>query len=193
MKDNALRLEDKVDDILIMAGVSVKSTRDIYTSQILALFKPMGEEEIKEIVMDTMARVNKEPREVYLLQAEHIASALSNKISGGECKHEWEIFYKCEYTNPKVAILRCNKCGASKQTALQPQNNIEELIEALKLAESYLEIDGEMKSVAAVYIPPAQALRNAADRIEAKEKNIRYIRSIIEKFSAEKRKTASQH
>ena len=32
------RIADKIDDVLIIAGVSVKSTRDIYTSQILGLF-----------------------------------------------------------------------------------------------------------------------------------------------------------
>lgn len=57
-----------------------------------------------------------------------------------------------------------------------------ELFDALLLASQYLEIDGDFKTTNAMYIPPATALRQAADKIEQKEAEVRKIRKVIKEY-----------
>jgi hypothetical protein len=61
-----------------------------------------------------------------------------------------------------------------------------ELFNALVIAEEHLHLDTDFRVSPAVYISPAQALRNRADEVEEMEKDILYIRQVIEKYSAEK-------
>jgi len=50
------------------------------------------------------------------------------KEEAKECEHEWDLFYKCNYTNPKVNIFICKNCGQGKQEPIkEPKKEIEEL------------------------------------------------------------------
>ena len=56
--------------------------------------------------------------------------------------------------------------------------SISELLESLELALSYME---EKPITTLLYISPAQALRNEADRIEQKEKDLIWVQSLLSK------------
>lgn len=56
-----------------------------------------------------------------------------------------------------------------------------DIIKALELALGYAE-DISIETVQAVYTPPAEALRQAADRIEQKERDIAFIKDVLKKL-----------
>lgn len=61
----------------------------------------------------------------------------------------------------------------------------QELLVALKMARSYLnggDLPYNVPSLQAVYVTPAQALRNQADKIEQEERDVRKIDEIIRKY-----------
>lgn len=54
-----------------------------------------------------------------------------------------------------------------------------EILKILEKAAPHLEIYGDVKAINAIYISPAQSLRNSADAIEAKDSAIRDFRKLI--------------
>ena len=109
------------------------------------------------------------------------------------------IWERCEFDNKRVreimsrigkhphrvkALDEKDTCGNnSEEESEYPQphhsQDVQGLVEALELACQYLKIDGDIQSTNAIYVPPAQALRNAADRHEQKERDIKKIRQIL--------------
>jgi succinyl-CoA synthetase alpha subunit len=70
--------------------------------------------------------------------------------------------------------------GLSMANALT--DNEQELLNALQIASQYLETSNQSRSVVSIYIPPAQALRSAAEAMEQKDKDIETIRKVIMKY-----------
>ena len=97
------RIADKIDDVLIIAGVSVKSTRDIYTSQILGLF--LSEEEIEKIIKDTLKDDYAKFIEIPSIKTmfSKLASALSTTLKPSWTSEELDKVWICEECNQVFA------------------------------------------------------------------------------------------
>jgi hypothetical protein len=57
---------------------------------------------------------------------------------------------------------------------------LKEALNLMKAVEPYLEGSSDVRAVLAVYIPPAQQLRNAADALEKKDAAIARFREFIQ-------------
>lgn len=56
---------------------------------------------------------------------------------------------------------------------------------AMQNVEKYLDASGDHKMVLAVYIPPAQQLRNAADDLEKKDAAVQQFREVLKRLHKE--------
>jgi len=65
-------------------------------------------------------------------------------------------------------------------------DNEKELLETLILANRYIYMEGEPGEVIALYTPPEVVLRNQADAIVRKRKDIHIIKKIIEKYKVKR-------
>ena len=59
--------------------------------------------------------------------------------------------------------------------------SVTELVKVLRLASKYLNKSDDVETVPAVYYPPATRLRMMADEMEQKDRDIDYIRGVLEK------------